>query len=213
MRPQAKVDFAFLYGLVLIASPERLWPPSPPRTRPLTEGGKARAKTIVPRLGAESPDDRDRAAAELRQFGPPVIPILEAGAGDPDPEISGRCKVLAAEMRPSPANVFGPAAVERQKLAGNDATLYAKLKPKNMTYKVKDLQMIHCFQLLLAQIEGATFEGKCPEVKLSFSFEDLPLMSILSVMTQSSGADWIIENGKLIVGPRDEIARRLPPGK
>jgi len=79
---QTGTDFAFLYGIVLVARPDRLWPAPPPPEKPLPDDVKARAKDLIARLGSESPEDRDRAAAELKKLGPPVLPVLEAGAKD-----------------------------------------------------------------------------------------------------------------------------------
>ncbi|HVR87899.1 MAG TPA: hypothetical protein VMU54_26510 [Planctomycetota bacterium] len=98
---QAKVEFAFQGGSVRIGAADRLWPAPPPRTRFLSEEEIRRADSLVPLLGAESPIQRDRATAELRRFGPPLIPLLEAHAAGPDLELSSRCKALATELRPS----------------------------------------------------------------------------------------------------------------
>ncbi|HEV3027133.1 MAG TPA: hypothetical protein VG457_06140, partial [Planctomycetota bacterium] len=96
---QVKVDFAFHRGGVRIAAADRLWPPPPPRTRFLTEEEARQAEALVSLLGAESPAQRDRATAELRKYGPTLLPLLEAHAAGTDLELSSRCKSLAAELR------------------------------------------------------------------------------------------------------------------
>jgi hypothetical protein len=210
---QAGADFAFLYGVVVVARPDRLWPPLPPRARPLSEDEKARARALVAKLGSESPEERDRVEVELRRFGPPVMPVLETGASDRDPEIAGRCRALAEELRPRPSRVFGPAAVERQRLAGDDAALWVSLKGKLTTYKVKDLLLENNLMLLLSQVEGGSLRGGVPRVKLTFSFENVPFAAILAIVTQCAGLDYVIEDGHVVVGPQEELLRRLPPGK
>jgi hypothetical protein len=210
---QAKVDFAYLYGIILIAAPERLWPPPPPRSRPLNAGEKARAKSLLAKLGSESPDERDKAAAELRRFGPPVLPLLEAGASDPDAEVAARCRSLTDALCPCPARVFGPPAAARQKLTGADAALYGELKGKAMTYKVRDLNLINSLKLLLGQIEGDFLKGDYSNAKLTFAFDNLPATAILAIMTQAYGLDYAIENGHVLVGPREQIERLIAPRK
>lgn len=206
---QAETDFAFLYGIVLVASPERLWPHPSPRNRPLTEEERARAQALLPKLGAEAFNDRDRATADLRKFGPPVIPVLEAGATHRDPEISSRCRDLIAELKPKPTRLFGTPSVEKQKLEGADADLYASLRQKEITFKVKDLNTPICLKLLLSQIGDFSLLGEIPNHKISGAFESHPLAVILAVITQSSNLDYVIEGGKLVVGPREEIRGRV----
>lgn len=206
---QAGVDFAFLYGIVLVARPDRLWPALPLRAEPLSREEETRAKALVGRLGSEMPDEREQAAEVLRRFGTAVLPLLEAGAADADAEVAGRCRGLAAELRPKPARVFGPSSVERQSLAGADLSLFTGLRGKFTTYKVKDLIVRHNLSLLLSQVERSQVVGTLPEVKLTFSFENVPFTAILSVLTQSTGLDYLVDDGRLIVGPREEIEARL----
>src|SRR5579859_1296191 len=88
---QAKVDFAFRGGMVKIAASDRLWPAPAPRTRLLSEEETARAIALISLLGSESPVKRDEATLELRKYGPPLLPLLEASAAGSDLELSSRC--------------------------------------------------------------------------------------------------------------------------
>lgn len=210
---QAKVDFAFRYGIVLIAAPERLWPPPPLRSRPLTADETKRATSLIAKLGAESPDERDRAAAELRKLGSPILPLLEAGAADKDTEVSGRCRGLASELRPPPPTIFGSPAVERHKLSRADEEVLANLRVRTTTYKVRGLVMRNSLILLVSQFEGELLPAKYPEKALDFSFDNIPSAAVLAIMTQCAGLDYTIEGGKVIVGPREEIQRHMPAEK
>src|SRR5262249_43198108 len=145
---------------------------------------EASAKALLPKLGAESPEERDKTESELRRLGPPVLPLLEAASTDKDPEIAARSKSLAEALRPAPPKVFGSPAVERQRLSDADAALLAKFRGSTMTFKVKDLRLIDCLKLLLSHTEGRLLPGEYPPTKVSFSFQDIPVTSILSVLTQ-----------------------------
>jgi hypothetical protein len=203
---EAGADFAFLYGVVLVARPEHLWPPLPLEERPLTEAQKVRARTLVEQLGSERPELRDRASAELLRLGRSVIPVLETGAANVDPEVAGRCRGLTKELSRKPGSVFAAPAAERQ---GSESSLVPSFKGKLITYKVKDLPLKNAFALLFSQ-NTTLWTGKVPDVKCTFAFENAPFWAVLAMMTQCCGLDFVIENDRVILGPQQEILERLP---
>jgi hypothetical protein len=80
---------------------------------------------------------------------------------------------------------------------------------------VKDILLRHALKLLLSQVnrtlqsEESSTMGKVPEIKLTFSFRDVSYAAMLSVLTQCAGFDFMVEEGHLVVGPREEILSRL----
>lgn len=55
--------------------------------------------TLVRRLGSDDFATRETAEAELSRMGLPALAAIEAGLGDPDPEVRRRCLVLSASLR------------------------------------------------------------------------------------------------------------------
>lgn len=78
-------------GVALAAAPNQ---PSPdPATLAVAPEQVAKARALVRQLGSAAYRDRDRAARELADMGRAALPALDAGRGDPDPEV--RMRVVA----------------------------------------------------------------------------------------------------------------------
>jgi hypothetical protein len=104
----ATLDFAFRGGMVLIAAPEYLWP-LPPAASPLAAEDEERVKTLIVRLGLDSPAEREKAERELRSYGAPIAPFLVEPATRGEPEVRMRCHRLLADLQappPAPPQMF-----------------------------------------------------------------------------------------------------------
>lgn len=208
-------DFAYLYGYVLIAAPDRLWAKKPIEVVLLGPDDAKRVREHMACLADESPEVRDDACAQIRRLGSGAIDILLEGTKSADPEVASRCKALIEELRPQPpAAVFGRPAVERQKLDDKGAKTLRELRERVMSFKVKDLWLKTTLALLAAQYGSAAIEnsrevfGDIPGAKITWSVESGPMWSTLCLLTQAYGLDFIIQNGDLVIGPNEEIRKR-----
>ena len=208
---QADADFAYLYGGVIVAAPDRLWPREAPASRPLSDADVARARVAIGQLGSDSPEERDGASATLQALGTEVLPLLDAGSRRADPEIAGRCRDLAAWLRRKPAPpVFGATLAATQSLTGEDRKLRDSLKEKNITFKLFEIPAGHALRLLL-EIDPVAHQivGKPPVAPIRMDVPDGSRWTVLALITKSVGVDFAIHEGKILIGPRADLEARL----
>jgi hypothetical protein len=214
---QVDADFAYLYGGVLIAAPDRLWSKEPARIRLLSEAERRRAKEWVLNLGAEGLEERDRAYHRLRGLGSGGIPILEEFLTHRDPEVVARCRDLLETLRARPPGpVFGTPGVEHQKLSGGDRQLYDKMKEdtggSQLTVRGSGGPLRNSLKTILLGTEiecRVAAIGEVPDITMYVLLVNASVWTQAALVTQAYELDFIIENGTILVGPKEEIEKRL----
>lgn len=73
-----------------------------PTTRPVSAPGETRVEQLIQQLGAEEFKTRAAAAAQLRNMGRSVLPVLKGRRGHDDPEIASWCAALVDQLDPKP---------------------------------------------------------------------------------------------------------------
>lgn len=207
---QLDIDFAYLYGAIVLAKTSRLWPTELPGLPPLDPRDRQSAVDLIPKLGAGAVAEREQASKELKKLGPSIIPVLAQGAGDRDPEVAARCRDLINLLRPIPRGAFGRPGAERQVLSGMDQELYDKLKSLNPAEYVEASRAeAAAFLKEILSPHGIEFRCDLKGAKVSGAFRPTPLWTILATVTQSHDLDFLIEGGKVICDSRAEIDKRL----
>ncbi len=204
----AGLDWCVYYGVVLISTPERIWPAAAaPKPAPLAGDELEKAKRLVEALNAETLDERDAASVALEKLGGAALPLLESNAGREEKEIASRCKALAAKLRtPPPRAVFGATGAERQKDA---AAVIKALKEHKLTFKVRQLNAVHCLKLLMAQTSvGLEARGMEP-TPVTMSAEDLPMWPLLAILVHATGCDLAVVGGRVVVDKPEEIEKLI----
>ena len=204
---QTGLDYGIFHNAVVIGKPERLWPLGPPpKSRPLKADEVARARELIENLDDEAIEAREAAAGGLLRMGPSVVPVLESYLGRKEPEIAARCKSLIETLQRVPRGVYGPAAVERQKLTEEGEELLHKMKNERFgTIRLINLRLSAIADILLGGKEIAhRFEGESKTV-ISVDIEGMILFDLFSLVAQSVGADFMISGGSLVIGSREYI--------
>jgi len=203
----AGLDWCVTYGVVLISTPDRIWPAAPaPKPAPLAGDELEKAKRLVEALNAETLDERDTASAALEKLGGAALPLLEANAGREEREIASRCKALAAKLRtPPPRAVFGATGAERQGDAG--AAVVDALKGKQITFKVRRLNVAHCLKLLMAQTSVGLELNGMDATPVTLSGENTPVWPMLAILVHAMGCDLAVVGGRVVVDKPEEIEK------
>ncbi len=197
---QSGLDYDQRFGVLFLAAPERLWPAAKKEpSGPPSEEDKKRAREHVAALGAESPEKRDQAAAELRKLGRGVVPLLEEAAESKDAEVAARAAALLDEIR-RPPRTWGSIPLaghwRSQELASLGAAASRKLQTMKIDLAFEDtspadmLEFIREFTDL--KITGGRWAGP-----ITFKVKDLTLGDVLELLTLPHGLDIKIEAGGL----------------
>jgi hypothetical protein len=211
---QAGVDYAFFCGVVLVSTPERLWPPAPPLPRgPLSDEERARAARWIEDLGSDLPDERAKAFQGLKELATAAIPILEKNVPRGDSEIAGRCSdLLQLARKPPPSALFRDPAAGRQRLEGADAVLAKSLRESAISFKVSDIHAPGAFILFTRPRDlKCTLTPAVENVRMTLDLQNLPTWAALAIMCHAYGLDFLIERGGIHVGTSEEIERMLGP--
>jgi hypothetical protein len=210
---QLNLDYGFFYGVVLIAEPARLWPVVPPvfRDTPLTAEESDRAAKLIERLSHDDFQEREQAQAELKKLGKGTIPLLEKGSSVEDAERRARCLALVRTFTapPAPATFHRPAAAQ-QKLAEADEALRKRLSEDAVSFKVQDIVLDGAMRLLLQPREiPFQLAGALRNPRVTLDLQNLTAWAVISVATHSCGADFLIQNGQVVIDMQDKIQKRL----
>ena len=213
---QTGLDYGIFHNVVVIGKPERLWPPGPPaQGRALKAEEVARARELVEQLDDETIETREAATRDLLKLGPGVVAVLEACLGRKEPEIVARCQSMIESLRRIPRGAYGPPAAERQKLSGEDDSIFNLMKIK--TYpkiRLREVPLSGFADILLGSKDVPfRFEGKSGGGALSLDSEGMTLMDLWCLMTQSIGADFVIREGTVVIDFRDNIEKLLSEKK
>jgi hypothetical protein len=209
---QAELDYGFFYDVILIATPERLWPAgSTRRIAPLTGPEQERAARLVERLSSDRVEERDGASAALRALGTGVLPLLEKGARGPDGEGRARCADLIRQLTaPPPPPVFRAPAAARQKLEGADDELLKRLREELISFKVQDIVLAGAFQLMCQPRQLPVQLGAAlKDARVTLDVQNVSSWTLLCVATHAYGFDFLIRDGRLVIDAKDEIERLI----
>ena len=210
---QTGLDYGLFHNHVVLSLPERLWPPGPPaKPAKLTEAESARARALVEQLGDEKVATREAASSELLKLGISIVPVLEAQLGRKDPEVVSRCRVLIEILRQEPRGCFGPA------LALEQAENELLTTMKHATYPtvlLKDVAFEALCDILFGgkEIPFTLLDPGASSVEVSIYFHDAKAIDLISLVTQSLGLDFVIQDGKLVIDQRDKLVRSHSPKK
>ncbi len=214
----AELDYAFLYGRIVISTPDRLWPDkAPAKVVELAGDALAAAKADVEKLDSENVEERGTAESRLRALGPSAIPLLEEGSKRKEREIANQCAALLTKARrPPPMAVFRAAGYERQKLGEDQAAVIEKLKKNVVSIRVRNLAVVGVLKLTLQpqQVDheiGAALRRTGTAVSIDYQSE--PLLPMLAVTCHACGYDFILREGKLYFDTVEEIEKILAGGK
>jgi hypothetical protein len=204
----ATLDYDFRHGVIFVGPPHRLWAaPSEAAPAPaLPEVQVKEARVALDRLAADSPEERERAASDLRKLGPAVIPALEEGAKNSDAERAGRCRSLIEQLRPRP-RIWGSLPTANhwrsQKLQGASRDVAGKLlKMKiDLAFDNTDIPDILSF---VRDFSGLNIvgQGRIPKKAVTFKVRNLALADVIELMTLPHGLDVRLEEGVLTIFER-----------
>lgn len=211
---QAGVDYRFFYDALLVSTPERLWPPPPPPPRgPLAEAERARAERWIEELGSDAPEERAKALRGLKELGTAAVPLLEKNVSRGDSEIARRCgDLLRGALKPPFGGVFRAPAAERQRLEGADAELAKALRDMAVSFKVQDIVASGALRLFLTPRQvRSRWTPAVDRIRITLDLQNIPGWALLSILCHAYGLDFMIEDGDVFVGTKDEIERKLAP--
>lgn len=205
----AGLDYGFAYGGVVVSTAERLWPSGPPPAPPraLAAEEAARARKWVEELDHESFETREEATKALKALGAGAVPLLEEGAKRAQPELAYRCRdLLALARRGPPAGLFGRPAAERQKLEGDDAALYQRLRESQSSIKVSDIVIDGCLRLCL-QPRNIPYRGAdaTRRKRVTLDLMNVSGATVVSLVCHANGLDFMIRDGAVYVDSKEEI--------
>jgi len=212
---QSGLDWGVFHGVVVVSTPERLWPPPAKPVRTLTDDEKSRAAKWIDELDREAMEERDAASAELRKLGTAAVPLLQAAAERGSPERAARCRALVKEATvPAWEPVFGKAAAERQKLEGADADLMRKAREETSSIKVIDIRGNGFYKLLLQPRQMSVVDGPALREKgVTVDGQNLPTWAIVAVVAQANGWDVAVRDGRFVIDAKADIARMIAEWK
>jgi hypothetical protein len=114
------------------------------RRRTLTDADLTKVTAVIRQLGAESFDERVKAASEVDQFGPAAVAPLRAALNDPDPEIAFRAGECLQRLQTVPHPAVAAAAVRvlgERKPAGAAAALLGFLPSADDATTADDIRV------------------------------------------------------------------------
>jgi hypothetical protein len=205
------IDYGFFYGRIFLSTPERLWSSiSLPAVPALAKDDAERARQWVEDLNHEKPDVRAKAMEGLKKLGRAALPMLQAHARRPETKIAVGCGELIAFFSPSRGGLFGPPGAERQNLKEDDARFYKTVKDRAVGFKCASLPMDWALRLCLRPLE-IPFETapSLHEVSVIVDAQDDPVWVLLAVLCQGNGFDFMVREGTLYFGTKEEIEQRI----
>jgi hypothetical protein len=206
----AGLDWSLCYGIVLLSTPERLWPDAPRKFRELSEKELEEARTLVERLNSDVMDERDGASAELVRLGAGVLPVLEANTHRSEAEVATRCQAMAAELRRPPRQAtFRVPAAERQR--EKDVKAIARLREHQTCMSIQGLGLAQCFKFLVGQVKGvdvAIADG-VGQKRVSFHTRGITLWAILSILCHVHDCDFMFAPGGILIDTRERIEKKV----
>jgi hypothetical protein len=200
-------EYGWARGRIVFSTPERLWAPPAVRVPPLTADQEKKLRDHADRLGDDSPEVRDVAAAAILALGPAAIPALEKLKGDGGLDQQGRIRDLIVKLTPVPAApVFRDRmAFESQDLGDADKRTFAPLSSQRFTFKVKDLVLPFAVKLAVSQANLPCDTTKLGAEKTSCSFDNETLGEMLYWILVPYGYDAYIDAGQLMIDTRDNV--------
>lgn len=192
------------YGVWLLSAPERLWgAPKPERPAPLGEEEVAAAKRAIQQLGAESIEEREKAAAALAKLGRAAAPLLEEHAKSADKEVAARCRDLADRLNPKRvAGTLPAAAAWRSQKFDKDEDKAAAKKlatmKMDMSFDEAKLEDIAAF---IRDFSGLNLliERGVERTAKRFKVHDLTLGQALELLALPRGLDVKIDGGVIVI--------------
>lgn len=206
---QADADFRYFYGIVLVSTPDRLWPKPAGPVPPLKEGDRARARAAIPTLADDNVAVREEAQSTLKALGPGAIQILRESLKDKEPEIAARCRQLIGELEPKPEeSVFRKPGIERQEIEPEDE-LFKRFRTGTMSLRLSnDLGTLS--HTMLGAVDARlklVYSG--PAIPVRLEVKRVPVWTLLVVLSQAYGLDLFFSKGTVHIAPRGEVERFL----
>lgn len=201
----AGLDYAFRFGLLIVAKPEDLWPfPEPERGRPQEEA----LKRLMARLDSAVLTERDEAERSILRMGTWVAEPLREETKSGSPEYQARVgRILATiERRLSPPRFAPMCALDRQLLSPEGEKLRARLISRsaivtmgNFAGDRLDVALLEAEELKGEQMD---MQRTMPPVKCSDLLADVPLDRR------------IVSSGRPVITMRDLLVllTRMVPG-
>ncbi len=196
------------YGVLYLSTPERLWavPGGPPTHVELSPDQTRAVQACITALGSSSPEEREQAAQQLREFGRAARPLLAGGTRDNDPDILFRCTQLLALIAPvalTPGTLPVESHWQTQKLDAAQRKIAAKLHAVRIDIHFEGTRISDAIAFVRdsvgieMKIESATANRLC-----SVKTHGLPVAASLQLLTLPYGLDVKFDGQALVVGAR-----------
>ena len=208
---QTGLDYAVFHNVVVIGTPERLWPPGPPPApKPLTAEETARARALVEKLKDEAIDVRESATRALFGMGVSILPILDEQAKRGEGDLGARCAAVASRLRKPSKGVFGPSGFERQKRSADQEALFESMKDRTVTWRFKDLSSSYVGGLLTGLVEvPVQIPKEWGDLPFSIGLDKVRSLDLFCLVAQSKGLDFVFRDGGFRLEPQERIEEFL----
>jgi len=208
----AGLDYAVVRGRILVSTPDRLWSYPPDRVRVLSPEESAALKESIAKLGDESVQARDDAAAAILDAGVSAVPFLEEALRAPGLEGDRRARIVdlvrRIQARRAPAPFASGLVLERQKANDLDRIALEALRERKTRLTIEST--LEGAVALVAR--AAALEADVPrpaaDRRVGVTLGDMPVLDALYFLLASFDLDAALVNGRLTVGPTAEVEKR-----